>query len=329
MITRQDLIARPDLRVTKSVGALIGLAVGDALGDLGRSQEHRARYGLAADLTEGAMSTDDTEFALLTARMLLDCQGRLTPDAVLAAWQRYILDQGGVFDRGGRPLYGAVANLRRGMKPPLSGQDNVGNDDDGAAMRITPIGILWAGEPDKAAAMAEIDAQISHARDGIWAAQAVAASVAIAMVDDNVEAILQAGLTQIPDDSWLGRAMARAMGICDRTESIIDAWMPLHDDLWTPTHATAAEAIPQAYAIFRLTEGDFRQGMLWACNFGRDADTIAAVVGALAGARQGIGVIPDAWVERVRQPSAVALKFTADEDIVEIANHLADLMPMV
>ena len=329
MITRQDLIARPDLRVTKSVGALIGLAVGDALGDLGRSQEHRARYGLATDLTEGAKSTDDTEFALLTARMLLDCQGQLTPDAVLAAWQHYILDQGGVFDRGGRPLYGAVANLRRGMKPPLSGLDNVGNDDDGAAMRITPIGILWAGEPGKAAAMAEIDAQISHARDGIWAAQAVAASVAIAMVDGNVEAILQAGLTQIPDDSWLARAMARAMAICDASPSILDAWKPLHDALWTPTHATAAEAIPQAYAIFRLTEGDFRQGLLWACNFGRDADTIAAVVGALAGARQGIGVIPDAWVERVRAPSAVALKFTADEDIVEIANRLADLMPSI
>lgn len=329
MITRQDLIAQTDLRTTKSVGALIGLAVGDALGDLGRSQEHRARYGLATDLTEGAKSTDDTEFALLTARTLLDCDGQLTPEAVMQAWQRYILDQGGVFDRGGRPLYGAVANLRRGMKPPLSGLDNVGNDDDGAAMRITPVGVLWAGEPDKAAAMAEIDAQISHARDGIWAAQAVAASVAVAMVDGSVDEIMQAGLAQIPADSWLGRAMSKATAICEAAPTILDAWKPLHDDLWTPTHATAAEAIPQAYAIFRLAEGDFRQSLLWACNFGRDADTIAAVVGALAGARQGVGVIPDTWVKAVRTPSAVALKFTVDEDIVEIANRLADLMPVV
>ncbi len=329
MLTRHELIARPKLRREKSIGALIGLAVGDALGDLGRSQAHRARYGLATDLTDDAKSTDDTEFALLTARMLLDCGGQLTSEHVLDAWQRYILDQGGVFDRGGRPLYGAVANLRRGMKPPLSGLDNVGNDDDGAAMRITPVGILCAGDPQRAAAMAEIDAQISHARDGIWAAQAVAASVAAAVVDGSVEEIIQAGLAQIPDDSWLGRAMARAMGICDAAGSILDAWKPLHDALWTPTHATAAEAIPQAYAIFRLAEGDFRQGLLWACNFGRDADTIAAVVGALAGARHGVGIIPRAWVEKVRKPSGVALKFTANEDIVAIAEALAELMPTI
>ncbi len=329
MLTRHEFMARPELRREKSIGALIGLAVGDALGDLGRSQAHRARYGLATDLTDDAKSTDDTEFALLTARMLLDCEGQLTPEQVLAAWQRYILDQGGVFDRGGRPLYGAVANLRRGMKPPLSGLDNVGNDDDGAAMRITPIGILCAGDPQQAAAMAEIDAQISHARDGIWAAQAVAASVAVAMVDGSVEEIIQAGLAQIPDDSWLRRAMARAMGICDAARSILDAWKPLHDALWTPTHATAAEAIPQAYAIFRLTEGDFRQGLLWACNFGRDADTIAAVVGALTGARHGVGVIPRVWVEKVRKPSGVALKFTANEDVVAIAEALSELMQSI
>jgi len=326
MLTRQGFLAHSDLRTRKSIGALIGLAVGDALGDLGRSQEHRARYGLATDLPADAKSTDDTEFALLTARMLLDCNGRLTPDAVLQAWQHYILDQGGVFERGGRPLYGAVANLRRGVKPPLSGLDNVGNDDDGAAMRITPVGIVCAGDPAKAAAMAEIEAQISHARDGVWAAQAVAASVAVAMVDGATDEIIQAGRDQIPENSWLNRAMNRAMAICDEATDIVDVFKPLHDALWTPTHATAAEAIPQAYAIFRLTDGDFRQGLLWACNFGRDADTIAAVVGALTGARHGVGVIPDAWVERVRKPSAVALKFTANEDIVELAQSLSGLM---
>ncbi|NOZ71360.1 MAG: crystallin J1 [Chloroflexi bacterium] len=326
MLTRQDLIAQPALRTDKSIGALVGLAVGDALGDLGRSQEHRARYGLATELTSEAKSTDDTEFALLTARMLLDCEGQLTPEAVVQAWQTYILDQGGVFERGGRPLYGAVANLRRGMKPPLSGLDNVGNDDDGAAMRITSVGIICAGDPERAAEMAEIEAQISHARDGIWAAQAVAASIAVAMVDGSPKQILQAGWDRIPEDSWLGRAMLRAMDICERANGIVDAWRALHDDLWTPTHATAAEAIPQAYAIFRLTNGDFRQGLLWACNFGRDADTIASVVGALSGARHGVGVIPPAWVETVRKPSAVALKFTANEDIPTLARQLAELI---
>ncbi|MBN1314265.1 MAG: ADP-ribosylglycohydrolase family protein, partial [Anaerolineales bacterium] len=274
----------------------------------------------------GAKSTDDTEFALLTARMLLDCGGALTSEAVLHAWRKYILSEGGVFDRAGRPLYGAVANLERGIEPPLSGLDNVGNDDDGAAMRITPIGIICAGEPERAAEMARIEAEISHARDGIWAAQAVAASIAVAMVDGNVEEIIDAGLNQIPDDSWLGRAMARTLKICDGVTNIQDAWAVLHTELWTPVHSTAAEAIPQAYALFRLTGGEFRQGLFWAGNFGRDADTIAAVVGALSGARQGLGVIPPEWVEMVRHPGGVALRFAAKEDVLALAKDLARLV---
>ena len=323
MITRQDLARNKTLAQDKAVGSLLGLAVGDALGDLGRNQEHRLRYGLATDLTAAAKSTDDTEFALLTARTILDHDGELTTAAVVSSWQRYILDLGGVFERGGKPQYGAVANLRRGLLPPLSGIDNVQNDDDGAAMRIAPVGILCAGEPDRAAALAAIEAQISHARDGIWAAQAVAASVAVAMVDGTVDEIIAAGRRQIPEDSWLGRTMARAMTICDASANIDGAWLPLHDDLWTPTHSVSPEAIPQAYAIFRLTGGDFARGMFWGCNFGRDADTIGAVIGALSGALHGRQVIPAAWADRVRRPAGVCLKFAAQEDVVTVAEQLA------
>lgn len=326
MITRSELAANPALAREKAVGCLAGLAVGDALGDIGRDDEYRQRYGIITNLYEGAASTDDTEFAVLTARTLLSCNGDLTADHQLASWQKHILDQGGVLERGGRPLYGAVANLQRGILPPLSGRDNVLNYDDGAAMRIAPIGIVCAGDPQRAAEMARIEAQISHDRDGIWAAQAVAASVAVAMVDGTVEEIIDAGRAQIPEDSWLGRTMARAMGICDEEGNILDAWERLHTELWTPVHAASPEAIPQIYAVFRLTEGDFRQGMFWGGNFGRDADTIGAVIGALAGARQGCQAIPEAWIERSRRPAGVCLRFAGNEDIVDLAEQLAALI---
>jgi len=313
-------------REAKAVGCLIGLAIGDALGDLGRDNEYRKRYGLALEVNAQAKSTDDTEFAVLTARTLLDCRGDLTGEAVLRAWQRYILDQGGVFERGGQPLYGAVANLRRGILPPLSGRDNVAHYDDGAAMRIAPIGILCAGDPERAAQLAAVDAQISHHADGIWAAQAIAAAVAVAMVDGSTDEVLAAAAARIPEDSWLGRGYARAMRICDAKPDIMAAWEPLHSELWTPSHSAAAEAVPQALALVRLTGGDPRQGLFWAANFGRDADTIGALVGALAGARHGVQAFPDAWIEAVRRPSGVCLRFAAQEDIVELAGRLAALI---
>jgi ADP-ribosylglycohydrolase len=326
MMTREALARNKSLCRDKAIGCLVGLAVGDALGDLGRDGVYRQRYGIITNLYEGAKSTDDTEFALLTARTLLDCQADLTSETLFQAWQKYILAQGGMFERGGKPLYGAVENLKRGLRPPLSGRDNVLNNDDGAAMRIAPIGIVWAGDPDRAAAMAEIEAQISHYADGVWAAQAVAASVAVAMVNGSTAEIIEAGQRQIPADSWLGRAMGRAMALCEVAGSVEAAWESLHTDFWTPVHSVSQEAIPQLYALFRLTDGDFRRGMFWAANFGRDADTISAIFGAIAGARHGLSIIPEDWLEKVRRPAGVCLKFTAQEDIPTLAEQLAGLI---
>jgi len=245
MVAKNSLQRDKDTFLSKSKGCLIGLAVGDAMGDLGRSPEYRSRYGIITNLYPGAKSTDDTEFGLLTARALLDCGGNLTPEAVLRAWQTYIIDQGGIFERAGKPLYGAVENIRRGILPRIPVSDNVQNNDDGAAMRVAPIGIVCAGDPVKAATIAAIDAQISHHADGIWAAQAIAASIAVAMADGEPDAVIAAAQPYIPVDSWLGRGMARAMALCDRSDRIEDIWEDLHTQLWTPAHSMSAEAIPR------------------------------------------------------------------------------------
>lgn len=309
----------------RATGCLLGLAVGDAMGDLGRSDAHRQRYGIITRMYEGARSTDDTEFAILTAQTLIDWRGELTLSRVAESWRKYILGQGGMGDRGGKPLYGSVANLARGMEPPQTGTDNPQNDDDGAAMRIAPVGILCAGNPARAAEISGIEAQISHARDGVWGAQAVAASIAVALDHATPREIITTGVEQVPADSWLGRSLKRALAICDQHPTIEEAWEQLHIDLWNPVHSMVAEALPQAYGIFLLTGGDFRKGMLWACNFGRDADTIAALVGALSGAMHGRDVIPQDWADKVRRPAGVCLKFAAQCDIVEVAQQLVEV----
>jgi ADP-ribosylglycohydrolase len=116
------------------------------------------------------------------------------------------------------------------------------------------------------------------------------------------------------------------MAICDSAPDMYSAYEQLHLQLWTPVHSMAAEAIPQAYAIFRLTKGDFRQGMIWAGNFGRDADTISAVVGALSGAIHGDSVIPPHWAAMVNQPAGVCLKFAAQKSMTSLAEQLVDLI---
>ncbi len=325
MKTKAEIVADRLEFESRAIGAFIGLAVGDAVGDLGRSQDHRNRYGLITRLLDDGKSTDDTEFGVLTAKALLDAKGALTPKKIAEAWRRYILDRGGAKKRAGRPLYGAIENLSRGMEPPLSGKFNVMNIDDGAAMRATPHGILWAGDPQRAAESAMADACISHDADGIWAAQAVAAAVSVAMADGTVEEIVETARALLPPKSWIEHAMDTAMEICERLPNIEDAYEELHTRLWTPEHAASPEAIPQVFAIFRLCGGDPKRGLLWSANFGRDADTIAGLVCSLSGAMHGSSAFPAKWIESLRKPSGTCLDFAMEEDIVNLAKELVAL----
>jgi ADP-ribosylglycohydrolase len=262
----------------------------------------------------------------LTAKTLIGCKGKLTTEDVVKAWFEDVVVQD-EFKRGGASEVSAANNLRRGIRPPESGKYSTFHMSDGSAMRIGPVGIICAGDPERAAAMAEIDASISHYADGIWGAQAVAAAVSIAMVDGTIDEIIAAAMKVIPKDSWLYASMNTAFGIVEKANgSIIDAWMPLHDTLRASTWATTAEAIPSAFACLKMANSEFKKGVIVAGNFARDADTIGAVAGAILGAKYGVNAIPAHWVEKTRFPSGTCLTFTKGIDLIKIGEQLADLI---
>ncbi|ACL69223.1 ADP-ribosylglycohydrolase family protein [Halothermothrix orenii] len=315
-----------DLKFDRALGAMIGLAIGDSFGDASRTEKNHKRFGITMDFDEGASwSTDDTEFALLTAHTLIEVQGNLTIESVKESWQKYVIPQDELY-RGGSSEIEAAVNIKRGINPPESGRFNAYNISDGAAMRVTPIGIVCAGDPEKAARMAEVDACISHWRDGIWGAQAVAAAIAMAMVGASVDEIISAAYKVIPEDSWFKYAFKKALRIVESSNSIEEAWTPLHTELWSTYKAAVPEAISQAFALFKLSEGDFRKGVIYAGNFGRDADTIGAIVGALNGALNGAEEIPERWKEKTRYPTGTCLAFTEGMDVVKISKKLAELI---
>ena len=198
---------------------------------------------------------------------------------------------------------------------------------DGSAMRIGPIGIVCAGDPEKAAEMARIESEVSHFRDGVWGAQAVAAAVSVAMVDGTMDEILDAAMKVIPKESWLHYSMNHAFELVDSADGhIFDVWMQLHDDLRTSTWATTAEAIPSAFACLKAVNKDFRTGVVVAGNFGRDADTIGAVAGTILGAKYGAKAMPAAWIDKTRFPTGTCLTFTKGIDIRDYAEKLSEII---
>jgi len=309
--------------IDRSVAAMVALGIGDAAGDLGRSDAVRQKLGILTQLLPEGKSTDDTEFTVLSARALLDNRDHYTAKAVADTWREKVIARGGALDRGGTPLYGALWNLSQGIDPPRSGQDNVLNIDDGAAMRAVPFGIAGCGDPEEAARLAAIDASVSHDADGLWASQAVAASISRALFGDSPDQVVHIAMKFIPEDSWLSRRMRDMLSLLESGQDLITTYAALHETFWLPRHSASPEAIPQAYALYLLSGGDFRKAFVLSANFGRDADTICALTLALCAASSGTSCYPQAWTEQVRHPSGVCLPFAQEEDLVALAQELA------
>ena len=156
MLSREAFIKDRDYVFNKVYGALAGIAIGDSFGDAARMQENRANYQITTDFNKGASwSTDDTEFALLTAHTIIRCGGKLTTEECVKSWMEHVVTQD-EYKRGGASEVEAANNLRRGILPPESGKFNTYHQSDGSAMRIGPIGILCAGDIEKAKEYARI-----------------------------------------------------------------------------------------------------------------------------------------------------------------------------
>jgi ADP-ribosylglycohydrolase len=314
-------------------GALIGQAVGDALGapTEGMTREEiTSRYGWVDDfVSDDPAGTDDTEYAVLSARIVLNHGHDLTAADVTAAWRENLAEQDGGFYGGGFSEMTAINNIRAGLAAPRTGADNHEMWSDGTAMRITPVGVFCAGDPREAARLAAIDAQVSHARDGIYCGQAVAAAVAAALVESSWEAVIEAGLAVIPPGSWSARTITRAVDIGRRSPGPRAAVDQLYEEISLfhyPWADVAPEATALAFGVLAAARGDYVDAVLAGVNVGRDADTIAAMAGGIAGALHGAQAVPERWRARINRVRGHCIKAVAGTDLAELARALHEAL---
>ena len=153
---------------------------------------------------------DDVNGPMLLYRALTDngTVNGLTPEMAGEAWLNYTRFGKGMFWWGGEDLsteHRAYMNLRRGVKPPESGSaalnGKTASEQIGGQIFVDTWGLIWPGNPGKAAEYARTAASVSHDGSGLDGAAFMAACVAAAFDAESVEQVIDAGLSVIPDDS--------------------------------------------------------------------------------------------------------------------------------
>ena len=210
-----------DPRFSRAYGALAGLALGDALGMPTQAmspQQIQTVYGHVTGLVDGDKSqpyapgmaagsvTDDTEQALLIASLLLKGHGSgLNLDAsefshALLAWEDSMIERGSL-DLLGPSTKAALERVRAGEDPLRVGGEGTTN---GAAMRVTPIGIAASTSDQQLFADAVWSScQVTHAtRQGFQSAALVAAAVSLG---------IDAGAADVTDLLWKAVAFVRSL----------------------------------------------------------------------------------------------------------------------
>lgn len=283
-----------DAALQRAKRSLEGLSVGDAFGELFfRLSIHRTS---PSDLPPGPWQwTDDTHEALSIVEVLA-AHGRIEQDALARALaRRFAEDPYRGYGGGAQQLLAQVASGAdwRELAPQLFGSGSYGN---GAAMRVTPVGGYFAGDPERAADEAQRSAVVTHAHtEGQAGAMAVA--VAAAMAAGAVggrprptgRAFLDAVLPYVP-------ASLTRQGIAHAREIAAGALEEAISRLGTGHRVSAQDTVPFCLWSAAHHLDDFEGALWWTVRGGGDRDTTCAIVGGIVAL--SAPQIPASWLAR-------------------------------
>jgi len=277
-------------------GTILGLAAGDALGTT-LEFAGRGTFDPITDMVGGGPFnlkpgewTDDTSMALCLAESLITCAGFDPVDQLTryVRWKRegHLSSTGRCFDIG-NTVAAALARFEREGQP-WPGSVDAFSAGNGSIMRLAPVPLFFARDPEVAIARAADSSRTTHgATEAVDACRYLAGLIVGALQGRSKDELLAPLFTPVPD-LWEREPLApkiqevAAGSFRSRTSDEIRG---------TGYVVESLEAALWAFAAGPT----FREGALLAVNLGDDADTTGAVYGQLAGAHYGVDAIPETW----------------------------------
>jgi ADP-ribosyl-[dinitrogen reductase] hydrolase len=298
-------------RLNRSRGALLGLAIGDAVGTTAEFMA-RGSFLPVTDMVGGGpfnlldgQWTDDTSMALCLASSLVengfDLQDQMSR-YVMWRNEGYLSSTGTCFDIGNATNDALETFLRTGNA--VAGSTDPESAGNGSIMRLAPIPIHYLGTPDLALQLSAEQSRTTHqAPECLDACRLLAEILIRALQGKNKNDVLapsHQGLSLSPGLRSIAKGDYKNKSI-DQIRGSGYVVASLEAALW----------------CFHVTD-NFKDCILLAANLGDDADTTAAISGQVAGAHYGETGIPAQWLK----------KLTMNDEIGELAEQLVLNQPM-
>ena len=272
----------------RASGALIGLAVGDALGAPVEFRD-RGTFPHVTEMQSGGYFrlpagawTDDTALALCLADSLI-AHPYLNVSDLLNRFLRWLNDHENTStDRcigAGQNTLAVLGNYHRTgalVAPPIKGR----SDGNGAIMRLAPVACMHFRNTDILRRIAVDQSKATHCSELSSAASEMLGWLLGLLIGGTD---WQKALSAVRSNRWPQEI--KAISQADWAAKSVDE-----------IHSTGYVVHTLEAAIWAVgTTTSFEEALIKAVNLGHDADTVGAVTGQIAGARYGADAIPERW----------------------------------
>ncbi|MEW6376191.1 MAG: ADP-ribosylglycohydrolase family protein [Thermodesulfobacteriota bacterium] len=291
----------PDILRDKFKGTILGCFLGDAFGAgfEGMAHDRIRNHPRFVSETFSGRHTDDTDMTLALAESIVKC-GKVDPEDIAKQFSLYCdLTRGYAIG-----TIKAVLALRAGLPWHQVGRivfEN-GSFGNGAAMRVSPVGLFYHHDLDELQEAAIKQATVTHVHPlGQWGAVMQASSVGLA-VPKNPEEPFQTDEVIVGLRDLLRFGPTEYLRALDEIEKMLIQGSKPGIQEMVQRLGNGVEAhlsVPSASYIAFAHSPNFRMAIHASVSLGGDTDTIAAMVGAIVGAHVGEKGLPIGWVNQL------------------------------
>lgn len=287
------------------VGSLLGVLVGDSLGapiEGFEPEEIARRYGRVVDHLPNRYGlgtyTDDTDMTILCAESLLN-SGQFDADAMA----RHLAQHFDAERRYGRGTIEALERINDGLHWSTAAKNIYGPEGsygNGGAIRVAPVALFYADDTPALAQHALTSSTLTHAHPLATTGTSLQAQAIAQCINareqispDKFIAELTSHMQNLPASEEYKvrfREIPKLLRTKANPQEVADT---LGNDVY------AHESVPTAIYSFLQASNSFEEAVCFALAVGGDADSIASMTGAIAGAYLGSQAIPQRWLDKV------------------------------